>query len=157
MKTLSVVQSTLVAALLVVCLTGYGLRVYKLVTLPPPHSDMNPAPAATVPADAMLPAAIAQLSLFGERRQATVTPAPIQLDNVPKTKLDFTLNAVFTDTEPARASAVIATGNNSQAKRYFAGELLPGNVILFALYPDHVILKRGETLEQLAFPRDRTQ
>jgi len=156
-KTFSVVQATLVAALLIVCLTSYGLRAYKLVTLPSPHSELNPAPVTPAPADVMSPAAIAQLSLFGARRQEPVTPPPVALDNVPKTKLDFTLNAVFTDSEPARGSAVIATDNNSQAKRYFINEILPGNVILFAIYPDHVILKRGETLEQLAFPRDRTQ
>ncbi len=145
----------------IVCLTGYGLRVYELVGPASAQLEADPVTApglmTTMSIEALSPRATAELNLFGEVRQMTgITPA-VEFSNVPKTKLDLTLNAVFTGTTPAEASAVIAAQNNGLAKRYFINEILPGNAVLYGIYPDHVILKRGEHLEKLVFPRDRPE
>lgn len=152
-------QPTLIVVLLTVCVAGYGLRVYELVgtvfSAPAPGPDSAPGSMAIMPTEVMPARAVAELNLFGGVKQVTEITPPVEFSNVPKTKLDLTLNAVFAETTQAGASAVVATQNNSDAKRYFINETLPGNALLYAVYPDHVILKRGGRLEKLVFPRDR--
>ena len=154
-------QSALVAVLLTVCVAGYGIRGYELVRPASSVSVADPAPAlkplTTTPTGAISPQDMAELNLFGDVKPTAIITPHIEFNDVPKTKLDLTLNAVFADTSQARASAVIATQNNSRAERYFIGEMLPGNVTLYAIYPGHVILKRGGRLEKLVFPRDRPE
>lgn len=154
-------QPTLIVVLLSVCVTGYGLRVYELVgpvfSAPATGPDSAPGSMATMPTEMMPARAVAELNLFGEAGQVIDITASAELSNVPKTKLDLTLNAVFAETTQADASAVVATQNNSVAKRYFIYETLPGNALLYAIYPDHVILKRGGRLEKLVFPRDKPE
>ena len=161
LKQYLVAQSAVVPVLLIISICAIGMRVSGL--LRPVPGDLNPAmvpasqPVALASAGEMLPREVAALNLFGEVSQPVAAPPAAELDNVPKTRLDLTLNAVFADAAEARASAVIAAENNTQTKRYFMGEILPGNVLLYAIYPDHVILKRGEQLEKLVFPRDRPE
>ena len=154
-------QSTIIPVLLIICICAIGMRVSELSR--PASSEPD---AATIPgsqpvtlgsAEKASAREVAELNLFGEFKQTAVVPHPAEFDNVPKTKLDLILNAVFADSTEARASAVIAAQNNTQAKRYFISEILPGNAVLYAIYPDHVILKRGEQLEKLVFPRDRPE
>lgn len=152
-------QSSIVSGLLITCICAVGLRVSELVR-PVSIETAASAPRLAQPqtresGEEMSPREVAELNLFGKVKQLTVVAPAAKLDNVPKTRLDLTLNAVFADSAEARASAVIAVQNNTQAKRYFVGEILPGNALLYAIYPDHVILKRGEQLEKLIFPRDR--
>lgn len=140
-------------------MTGYVIHAANLVISGSPAA----APGLTVQAGftepdtmAMSAREVAQLNLFGQLRQpAAVNPA--RFAQAPKTKLDLTLNAVFANTEPPLASAVIATDNNSLAKRYFLGEALPGQAVLYAIHPEYVVLERGGRLEKLVFPRDRSE
>ena len=154
-------QSTIISVLLIICISAIGMRVSELIR--PASSESGAAtipgsqPVALGSTEEMSPQEVAELNLFGEVKQTAAVPHPAEFDNVPKTKLDLILNAVFADSTEARASAVIAAQNNTQAKRYFIGERLPENAVLYALYPDHVILKRGEQLEKLVFPRDRPE
>lgn len=162
LKKYLVAQSAVMPVLLIICICAIGVRVSGLVrpvSGDPNSSSMVPAsqPVALVSAGEMLPQEVAELNLFGEVKQPAAVPPAAELENMPKTRLDLTLNAVFADATEARASAVIAVENNTQTKRYFMGEILPGNVLLYAIYPDYVILKRGEQLEKLVFPRDRPE
>lgn len=151
-------QSAVITLLLIVCMTGYGIRVRDLV-MPASSgsregSDPALTPSTAVETVAMPPRDIAALNLFGQVEPPALIN-PVKFQQVPKTRLDLTLNAVFVDTEPARASAVIAAHNNSDPKRYFIGEILSENTVLYAIHSNHVILKRGGRLEKLVLPRDR--
>ena len=154
-------QLSIISGFLITCVCAIGLRVNELVR---PFSIEIAAgvprlaqPQTRESGEEMSPQEVAELNLFGKVKQTTVPAPAAKLANVPKTRLDLTLNAVFADSAEARASAVIAVQNNTQPKRYFISEILPGNVLLYAIYPDHVILKRGEQLEKLIFPRDRLE
>ena len=154
-------QTTIVAVLLVLCVCAVGVRVSELIQplSSEPHAATGPGsePAVLESEEVMAPQDVAALNLFGDVQLTTTAVPAAELANVPKTTLDLTLNAVFADTAGGRASAVIALQNNTRSKRYFIGETLPGNALLYKIYPDHVILKRDEQLEKLVFPRDRPE
>lgn len=93
--------------------------------------------------------AIAALHLFGNPADKPV--APPQPAELPKTDLKLVLVGAITDTDPAKASALIEA--DRQTKRYFVGDTIPGGAVLHEVLPDSVVLRRDRRYETLDFPK----
>ena len=71
----------------------------------------------------------------------------------PETNLRLKLVGVFASDDPERAYAIISESN--QDKAYKLGSSIKGNIILHAVYPDKVILKRNGRLETLRLEKSK--
>jgi general secretion pathway protein C len=94
---------------------------------------------------------LVELNLFGEENKAPVNEPVKVADNLPQTKLKLTLIGVITSTEEGKDSALIKDGNRT--KRYFINDKIQGNVSLYQVNRDSVVIKRGENLEELKYPK----
>ena len=92
---------------------------------------------------------VAKLHLFGEKIIAPVVE-PVQTD-IPQTNLKFVLVGAMTNSDAAKASALIAT--DKQTNRFFVGDSVATGVVLQEVLADAVVLKRNGKLETLSFPR----
>ncbi len=93
---------------------------------------------------------IAARHLFGNpaAKPAAETEKPTTL---PVTDLKFVLVGAITDSVPDKASALIQAENNTQ--RYFVGDDIKGQAVLQEVSDNSVVLKRGNRLEKLEFPK----
>jgi len=112
-----------------------------LAAIKPLETDQGPA--------APLKLSSATLSLFGE-----VTEQVVEQVSAPETRLNLELQGVFTHENPALSSAIIAERGKS-GELFSIGDRVPGNALLHAVESDHVLIKRGNRLEKLLFPKQR--
>ena len=98
---------------------------------------------------------LAALNLFGEAKTGSAYEQQPEQQDIPETRLKLVLQGSFTSTENDVSSALIATDNRGQARRYFIGDEVPGNALLHDVQPQYVVLKRGGRLEKLLFPREQ--
>lgn len=87
---------------------------------------------------------IADLHLFG------VYSA--NLDNVPTTQLQLTLEGTVVSIEAPAQSYAMITAPNQSAKVYKVGDTLPGNATVTRIAKHYVVLDDNGTLEKLALP-----
>ena len=89
---------------------------------------------------------LSNLSLFGSVERRNAVPIPV---DAPETKLDLTLQGIFTAEDPENSAAIIKQRNKSDL--YQIGDRISGNVVLAAVNNDHILLRRGSRLEKLLF------
>ncbi len=89
---------------------------------------------------------LSNLSLFGSVERRNTVPKPV---DAPETKLDLTLQGIFTAEDPENSAAIIKQGNKSDL--YQIGDRISGNVVLAAVNNDHILIRRGSRLEKLLF------
>ncbi len=94
---------------------------------------------------------VVSLHLFGN---AADKPPVVQVvDRVlPKTELRLLLVGAITDSDPTKASALI-TAIGSGTRRYYVGDAIPGDAVLYKVDPATVVLKRANRYETLSFPK----
>ncbi len=84
--------------------------------------------------------------LFGEA-------APTSADgNAPQTAAQLVLAGVLAVPDPKRGLAIIGP-SAAAARLYQVGGAVPGGVKLYSVYPDHVLLDRGGSIESLQLPK----
>ncbi len=140
---------------LLIALVSAGVLAFTI------HNDhamltSNPSPASVasspeVPAGAATEAVPSgNLSaLFGVAQQEKKQQdAP---EKLPETRLNLTLVGTFTHAESARASALIAESGQS-SKRYFVGDVVPGDAELVNVNAGNVVLRRNGQDEVLKLP-----
>jgi type II secretory pathway component PulC len=91
---------------------------------------------------------IADQHLLGNPADKPVA-APEKPTTLPVTDLKFVLVGAITDSDPAKASALI--NSEKDTKRYFVGDDIKGQAVLHEVLPDAVVLKRGNRFEKLEF------
>ena len=74
---------------------------------------------------------------------------PEKPTTLPVTDLKFVLVGAITDSDPAKASALI--NSEKDTKRYFVGDDIKGQAVLHEVLADAVVLKRGLRFEKLEF------
>lgn len=92
---------------------------------------------------------VAGLHLFGDVATTIVEPPPPT--DLPKTDLKLVLVGAMTDSDPQKASALIAADN--QTRRFYVGDNIPGGAVLHEVLSDSVVLKRDGRYETLFFPK----
>jgi general secretion pathway protein C len=92
-------------------------------------------------------ASIAALDLFGSVEQSN---AATVVTNAPETRLNLELQGVFIASVAANSSAIVAE-RNKDGELFHIGDRLPGNAVLDAVFNDHILLKRGGSVEKLMF------
>ncbi|MGI9322296.1 MAG: type II secretion system protein N, partial [Pseudomonadales bacterium] len=110
--------------------------------------EMAPPSPGTLPAADPKRATGPKLStmeLFGKAAQA------IPQVDAPETTLNLELQGVFIATDGNQSTAIIAE-KNRLGEVFKIGARLPGNSVLSAIYPDHVLISRGSRIEKLRFP-----
>jgi general secretion pathway protein C len=95
---------------------------------------------------------VADLHLLGANTNSEkkVTVAPI---DAPETRLNLVLKGVFSADSQENAVVIIANKGHDE-KSYRVGDVVGGAAQIYKIYPDRVILKRGDNFETLALPRD---
>lgn len=93
---------------------------------------------------------IAGQHLFGNPADRPVAE-PVKQEVLPVTDLKFVLVGAITDTDPKKASALIQAEKDTV--RYYVGEEIRGQAILHEVSSNSVVLKRGNRLEILEFPK----
>ena len=84
------------------------------------------------------------------------SPASEQTTTVwPATSLPWTLVAAFANASPARASAIVAVGEDAQ-KYVEVGDLIADNIKLDAVADTYIVLINNGAYERLYFKRART-
>ncbi len=113
--------------------------------LPPPSAA--PAQHAAEDPEAPPPAArLARLSLFGQ----PPAPEPEQPADAPETELDLVLRGIYAAGGGAGV-AVIAAGDEAEAV-YSVGDRIADSARITAIFPDRVMLRRGDGAEILRLP-----
>ena len=89
-------------------------------------------------------------NLFGDAgaNQSVAAPAPASLV---ETRLPLTLHGVFVAETPDASTAILARKGRPE-ERFHIGDRVPGNATLDTVFLDHVLLRRGQSLERLNFP-----
>lgn len=73
-------------------------------------------------------------------------------ESLAETRLPLVLHGVFVAETPGDSTAILARKGRSE-QLYHIGERVPGNATLDTVYIDHVLLRRGRSLERLTFPK----
>lgn len=92
---------------------------------------------------------VANFKLFGDA--AAPKPVKKQAKNLPKTNLRLTLRGISAGPDVDVNNALIETSPNN-TELFRAGDKLPGNATVDAIYPDRVVLSRNGRQENLLFP-----
>ncbi len=90
--------------------------------------------------------------LFGNLDQKAPpkkAPAPIV---APVSQLRLKVAGIYMSSEPNHSTAIISSAKNRREKLYLEGDKIQNNVILHAIYKDHVIVKHNGQLETLRLP-----
>jgi general secretion pathway protein C len=104
-----------------------------------------PVPGTTAPAHGQTDLrAIVDAHLFGQAVIADTEARP--------TSMPLVLAGVLALQDPSQGMAILGP-TPTQGKLYSVGAAVPGGARLHAVYPDHVVLDRGGTLESLVLPR----
>jgi type II secretory pathway component PulC len=93
---------------------------------------------------------VAALHLFGNPADKP-SAEPAQPEVLPVTDLKFVLVGAISDSDPAKASALISAENAVQ--RYYIGDDIRGQASLHEVRPDSVVLKRANRFEVLEFAK----
>ena len=114
-------------------------------------------PVATKPGDTRAGAdldSIVAANLFGVpgAGPAAAATAAAASEALAETRLPLILHGVFVAETAAESTAILARKGRSE-QLYHIGERVPGNATLDAVYLDHVLLRRGRSLERLTFPK----
>ncbi len=162
-------RNAVIALILIICLAicsfGYqGFLFYKRIQeLSNPVATLATEQVSepNIDSPAIPIAEVASINLFGIY-QEVVEPPPEptpELENLPETTLQLTLNGAFTHSDDTKSSAIISAMESRSefegadgGHYYFINDVLPGNAVLYAVNRDSVILKRGDTYETLHFP-----
>lgn len=99
------------------------------------------------PASSLSSVDLSALNLFGSSDDKTEI---VQTLDAPETRLNLQLQGVFKADVKDRSTAIIAE-RNKEGILYRIGDSLPGNAILFEVFDDHVLIKRGTAVEKLMF------
>lgn len=113
----------------------------------------NRAPIQSTPIQRTAPAKpqynVSNFKLFGDA--AAPKPVKKQAKNLPKTNLRLTLRGISAGPDVDVNNALIETRPNN-TELFRAGDKLPGNATVDAIYPDRVVLSRNGRQENLLFP-----
>lgn len=95
--------------------------------------------------------------VVSERPPAGVSAAMTQLFGTPSgtgrpTEQRLWLRASFVHSDPSRSSALIVV-ENARPKRLYPGDEIEPGLMLAAIHPDHVLLKRADRLQSLGLRR----
>ena len=82
---------------------------------------------------------------------AEAATAAAARESLAETRLPLVLHGVFVAEAREESTAILARKGRSE-ELYRIGDRVPGNAILETVYLDHVVLRRGRSLERLAFP-----
>ena len=74
------------------------------------------------------------------------------LENLPNTQLQFTLEGTVVVLEIPAQSRALITAPNQPTKVYQVGDTLPGNAIITRIAKHYVVLNDNGTLEKLVLP-----
>jgi len=96
---------------------------------------------------------VSGLELFGKLESVKIAPQTV---DAPETKLNLELQGIFI-TEDAKFSTAIVARKNKVGELFAIGDRLPGNAILAAVYEDHVLIRRGTSMEKLLFSDSKFQ
>ena len=143
---------------LIVLGMAYTLATTVLfVAAPQQAASVQPQqPAAALPGDPRAGAdleGIVAANLFGApaAKPSEAAAAANASESLAETRLPLILHGVFVAEAPADSTAILARKGRSEAL-YRIGERVPGNAILDSVHLDHVLLRRGRSLERLTFP-----
>lgn len=87
---------------------------------------------------------IAEFHLFGTFNQ--------NLNNLPQTMLQLTLQGIALSTDPGEPSRAIISAPDGQTNVYRAGQTVPGGAIIKEIKRDLVVLDDNNQLESLSLP-----
>lgn len=76
-------------------------------------------------------------------------------DSAPDTALNLTLMGVFHFEDSQQSARALIKGPNMEEKSVRLQETLPGNILIAAIFADHVILKHNNQFETLRLPGKR--
>lgn len=96
---------------------------------------------------------VAAMHLLGDSHVTEAGQAPETIE-APKTRLNLSLKGLFTDDDPERAMAIIASGAHDE-KAYHVGDVIAGAARIHQVLPDRVILERTGKFETLFLPREK--
>lgn len=88
---------------------------------------------------------ILRANLFGQAAAPSGADAPL-------TNMALVLSGVIADLDEKRGFAILGP-SAAAMKVYSVGDTLPGGARLHGVFPDHVLLDRGGTIESLPLPR----
>ncbi|MDE0064723.1 MAG: PDZ domain-containing protein [Gammaproteobacteria bacterium] len=144
---------------LIVLGMAYTLATTVLfVTAPQEAASVPPeSTAAAVSRDAGPGAdldSIIAANLFGVAGAAPseAAAAAAARESLAETRLPLVLHGVFVAETPEESTAILARKGRSE-ELYHIGDRVPGNATLDTVYLDHVLLRRGRSLERLTFPK----
>jgi general secretion pathway protein C len=112
----------------------------------PPQNNVNPQQQTDFANQ------IANAHLFGTPDVAAPSEKPV---DAPETRLNLKLSGVFAIEDESKGLALIASGSSPE-NMYLVGDQIPGNIVLSAVYPDRVLLKRGAQYETLRLPETQS-
>lgn len=144
---------------LIVLGMAYTLATTVLFVVAPQEAASVPpeSPAAAVSRDARAGAdldSIIAANLFGVAGAAPseAAAAAAARESLAETRLPLVLHGVFVAETPEESTAILARKGRSE-ELYHIGDRVPGNATLDTVYLDHVLLRRGRSLERLTFPK----
>ena len=98
-------------------------------------------------------AQIASSHLFGVVENNTVTP--VQVEDAPKSSLNYKLRGIYYSEEQSLAS-VILEKNANDSKFYRLGDEIDRNIFVHQIQPNHIIISRQGRLEKLVLEKPTT-
>ena len=144
---------------LIVLGMAYTLATTVLFFAAPQEAASVPpeSPAATVSRNAGPGAdldGIISANLFGVAGAAPseAAAAAAARESLAETRLPLVLHGVFVAESAEESTAILARKGRSE-ELYHIGDRVPGNATLDSVYLDHVLLRRGRSLERLTFPK----
>jgi general secretion pathway protein C len=141
----------LLVVLATVSIADAVLFTIDVVTRQPAPTPSDPS-RSTAGARAIAPqVSIAEFNLFGATQNVPAIAASAV--DVPETKLNLTLEGVFTSDGKSGSTAIVADAKQP-GELYHIGDTLPGKVILSAVYDDHIVIQRGTRYETLRFSEE---
>ncbi len=138
----------LVISVVIVVLFGLYLAVQANDWLRPTRAPTETLPSSE-PATGSTPDPARIELLFG-------TPVSSPADASQATSSNLTLLGSFVHSDPAKSTAIIQVGGNPPKLYRIEDELEPG-VQLQGVHADRIDVQRGDTLESLFFPTERSQ
>lgn len=138
---------TAIGTVVAVTVLGIALQGWRFATtLAAQEVAVSPAPKASAS-----PAAVARISAAGLFGQAGSAGAGGPAATPPESNLGWVLRGVFTGPSPETGSAIIET-EPGKSHLVRAGQSLPANGRLVAVYDDRVVIDHSGQRETLRFP-----
>jgi type II secretory pathway component PulC len=127
-----------------------GLKIHRAFQA----SATDKIPHATSQTDNLLQpaaidiAAVTALNLFGK---VEIKPAEMDASTLPVTTANLKLVGLFASSQPGASRSLISE-QDKPAKSYAEGDILPGNITIFKIENDCVIVQRADQYEKLSLP-----